>query len=587
MTRRRWGLLALSIVFLAFAFGQEWLSISYEINENHLLDVFVGISSAVAGIVALDRRPGNPIGWLLFLSAVAWHANPYVLLNIPVITVAATMANAFHVALVAHLVLCYPTGRFLTRLDRTLVIVFYSMTVVLTLARMAVFDPRSWGCPQCIWQPAVWPSEPAYELVMAISGGIVTLEVLAFFVAIVLRFVRSSRVERHNLLPLWIGALLLGVIEILGTTGDTYEDGFLRLVWQIRAVLLILVPLVFLYGLLTDRTAKTAIGDLVLRLERDIPSGQLGAILADALGDPGLRIVYAAATGEGWVGPDGVPVPDPAELQDRHHRVTIIQRDQRPYAALIHDDALSPTLVTGVASAAGLAIENEWLHAELRAQLDEVRASRARIVAAGDEERRKVERDLHDGAQQRLLALALALRSARRQLADQADDGKAATALNRAEDELKLAIEELRELARGIHPAILTDEGLEAAVRSLAARSTVPTELVIELPGRLPGTIEATAYFAVSEALANVTKHAAATRARIEIASASDALSVRVADDGCGGADLTLGTGLRGLRDRVAAVGGVLALSSPAGGGTVLTITVPIPVGSKRIEPVS
>ena len=577
MTRRRWGLVLLSAAFLAYALGQEWLSIRYEIIENHLLDVFVGISAAVAGIVALDRRPGNTIGWLLVGIAVAWHADPYVLLDIPAVTVIATVVGGLHVPLVGHLVLAYPTGRLQTRLERVLVIVFYSTNLSLALVEMAVFDPRAWGCAQCIWRPAIWPNEQSWELITTVGGYLTTVEVMLFFLAIVLRFARSSRVERHNLMPLWVGALLLGLIEVLGTTGNSYDGGFLGFVWQVRSVLLILVPLVFLYGLLTDRTAKTAIGDLVLRLEGDIPTGQLGPILAAALGDPALRIVYAATTGDGWVTAEGLPTDDPAE--DRHHRVTIIERDHHPYAALIHDRALSPTLVSGVASAAALAIENEWLHAELKAQLEEVRASRVRIVTAGDAERRRVERDLHDGAQQRLLALSLALRMARRQVA--ADSNPAAgDAMDRAEAELQLAIVELRELARGIHPAILTDDGLEAAVRSLAARATVPVTVDFELPDRLPPTIEATAYFAISEALANVSKHAGATQVVVS-ATVQDAwLRVEVSDDGTGGADPSRGSGLRGLRDRVAAVDGALEVTSPAGQGTTVAISVPVPVGS-------
>lgn len=299
MTGRRWGLVALSAAFLAYALGQEWISIHHEIIENHLLDVFVGLSAAVAGVVALDRRPGNPIGWLLFAIAVSWHADPFVLLDIPAITVVATLVGGLFVPLVGHLVLAYPSGHLWTRFERLLVITFYSSNVILSLAEMAVFDPRAWGCGECIWRPAVWPSEAAYGVVRAIGDWVTTIEVLLFFLAVALRFRRSSAVERHTLRPLWVGAVLLGVIEILGTTGDSYAGGFLGFIWQIRSVLLILVPLIFLYGLLTDRTAKTAIGELVLRLEGDIPTGQLGPLLADALGDPGLRIVYASATGEG------------------------------------------------------------------------------------------------------------------------------------------------------------------------------------------------------------------------------------------------------------------------------------------------
>ncbi|HEY5980482.1 MAG TPA: histidine kinase [Microlunatus sp.] len=457
MTPRRWGLLALACSLLGLALGQEWLSIHFQIRENHLLDFFVGISAATAGIVALDRRPGNRVGWLLVAVSVTWFAQPYLLL------------------------------------------------------------------------------QSAYLTIERIGGILTVVEVLAFAVAILL-------------------------------------------LWQIRSVLLILVPLVFLYGLLTDRTAKTAIGDLVLRLEGDIPTGQLGPILAGTLGDPGLRIAYAAASGDGWVDATGQPVTDPAAAADRHHEVTLIERDRRPYAALVHDRSLSQTLVTGVASAAALAIENEWLHAELRMQLDEVRASRARIVAAGDAERRRVERDLHDGAQQRLLALALALRIARRQI--EARGPAAGEALDRAEGELKLAIGELRELARGIHPAILTDDGLAAAVRALALRATLPVPVTLDVPDRLPATIEATAYFAISEALANVSKHADATRATVDARVSGDTLRVVVADDGGGGADPGRGSGLRGLRDRVAAVAGELDVVSPAGAGTTVTITLPVRVRS-------
>lgn len=561
MTRRRCGLVLISVAFLAYALGQEWISIRFEVIENHLLDVFVGISAAVAGIVALDRRPGNPIGWLLFAIAVAWHANPYVMLEIPVVTVLATFVAACHVPIVGHLVLAYPTGRLQAGFDRVLVIIFYSTTLVITLAELVVADPR------------------ANDAIGTVGGWLTTVEVLAFFVALGRRFARSSGVERHHLLPLWVGAVLLGVIEVLGTTGDPYAGGFLFLIWQIRSVLLILVPLVFLYGLLTDRTAKTAIGDLVLRLEGDIPTGQLGPILAEALGDPALRIAYAATTGDGWVTAEGLPTDDPSGQEDRHHRVTVIERDHRPYAALIHDSALNPTLVSGVASAAALAIENEWLHAELKAQLEEVRASRVRIVAAGDAERRRVERDLHDGAQQRLLALGLALRLARRQVADGTSPA-AGDAMERAEAELRLAIDELRELAGGIHPAILTDDGLGAAVRSLAARSTVPVLVTVDLRNRLPPTIEATAYFVISEALANVAKHAGARQVVVSATVHGAMLRVDVSDDGAGGADPSRGSGLRGLRDRVAAVDGDLQVTSPAGQGTTVTISVPVPVGS-------
>lgn len=576
MTGRRWGLFAFSLVFLGYALGQEWIQIHWDVDENHLLDLLVGVSAALSGVVALDRRPGNAIGWLLVGMGVAWFANPYVLLDIPVVTVVAPFVASLSVPLIGHLVLAYPSGRLQSRFEAVLVLTMYGTTLALTLVQMAVFDPRAWGCTACVWRPAIWPSATAVALVERASDVVITALVVAFTIAVVLRFRRSSRVERRDLSPLWVGAILLGIIEVIGALGEVGTSGFMVLLWEIRSVLLILVPLVFLYGLLTDRTARSAIGDLVLRLEHDIPAGQLGSILSDSLGDPSLRIVYAAASGEGWVTAEGVPTDDPATREDRNHGVTVIRRDHRPYAALIHDRALSQTLVTGVASAAALAIENEWLHAELRAQLDEVRASRARIIAAGDEERRKVERDLHDGAQQRLLALSLALRAARRQV-ETAHGPQVLEPLDRAEHELKLAITELRELARGIHPTILTDEGLEAAVRSLAARATLPVIVSVNLFQRLAPGLEATAYFAVSEALANVSKHAGATRATVAVRVDEGTLRITVADDGSGGADPRRGSGLRGLHDRVSAAEGSIEVISPPGQGTALEIAIPLP----------
>ena len=256
--------------------------------------------------------------------------------------------------------------------------------------------------------------------------------------------------------------------------------------------------------------------------------------------------------------------------------MTLLERDGVPLAAILHDPALleDPGLVASVATAVRLTVENDRLQAEVRAQLAEVRESRARIVEATDAERRRIERDIHDGAQQRLVALSLAIGRARGQLGPAADPDLDTT-LAQASEEVRSALAELRELARGIHPAILTEAGLGPAVRSLVDRSAVPTELDAELPGRLPDPIEATAYFVVSEALTNVAKHAAAGSARVALAVHDHTLTVEVRDDGCGGADPARGSGLRGLRDRVEAVGGKLETVSPAGGGTIVRASLP------------
>ena len=272
-----------------------------------------------------------------------------------------------------------------------------------------------------------------------------------------------------------------------------------------------------------------------------------------------------------WIDAEGRPaVPDP---RDERRRTTLVERDGQPLAALVHDAGLDPGLIGATAAAAGMALENERLHAELRAQLDEVRASRERIVLAGDAERRRVERDLHDGAQQRLLALSLALRAARRQV-DSGEQALAAVTLERTGQELACAIDELRELARGIHPTVLTDAGLGPAVATVAGRVPLPVELETTAE-RFPAAVEATAYFVVSEALANVTKHAHARRASVRIRRSGRRLLVEVCDDGRGGADPTAGSGLTGLRDRVMAIGGSLEVQSSPAAGTVVRACLP------------
>jgi signal transduction histidine kinase len=212
---------------------------------------------------------------------------------------------------------------------------------------------------------------------------------------------------------------------------------------------------------------------------------------------------------------------------------------------------------------------------EQRAAYRELRESRTRIVEATVAERRRLERDLHDGAQQRLVSVSLALRLARTRLRPDVD-ASAVAGLNEASDELKTALTELRELARGIHPAILTEAGLGPAIDSLAARSTVPAEVIALPTRRLSPAVESTAYFVVSEALANIGKYASATRATVSADCPGDSLRVVVSDDGVGGADPDRGSGLRGLADRVAAIGGSLSIDSPRGGGTRLVAELPL-----------
>jgi signal transduction histidine kinase len=332
----------------------------------------------------------------------------------------------------------------------------------------------------------------------------------------------------------------------------------------------------FVVGLREQRATRSAVVDLVGGLSggADTAPDRLGAALRSALGDPSLELVAWSPAEHAYVGTAGerlvLPVTEPGRA------VTLVEQDGTPVAAMVHDEALleDPGLVSAVAAAVRLTSDNERLRRELQRQLAEVAASRSRIVAAGDDERRRIERDLHDGAQQRLVTIALALRLADARL-DPATDPAAHEALSQAVKDLSEAIVELRDLARGIHPAVLTESGLEVAVGSLVDRSYLPAHLTVRLGAEPPASVSAAAYFAVSEALTNVAKHARATDVLVEVADHGDMLRILVADNGVGGADPRTGSGLRGLTDRVEAAGGTLYLTSPPAGGTRLEVELP------------
>jgi PAS domain S-box-containing protein len=283
--------------------------------------------------------------------------------------------------------------------------------------------------------------------------------------------------------------------------------------------------------------------------------------------------------GEPYVENHRVMLPD-GRLRWHQGRGRVVMSDGRPVRMfgtgqdvtdrVLGDQALRQSLE----EAQRLAAENSELRAELEVQLEEVRASRARIVQATYEARRRLERDLHDGAQQRLTMVEMTLRAAVRQLDTNADPTLRGT-LDQAIEELGAGSAELRSLARGLHPALLTERGLVAALEALASRSQVPVKLECATIGRLDSSVESAAYFVVSEALTNVMKHAHASRAQVTLEPRDASLLLEVRDDGRGGATIDAGGGLRGLSDRVAALGGRLRLESPSGGGTVVCVELP------------
>jgi len=295
--------------------------------------------------------------------------------------------------------------------------------------------------------------------------------------------------------------------------------------------------------------------------------------LRRALGDPSLELAYWVPASARYVDAGGSPVQLPRPGDRR--AATVVEREGEPIAALIHDPVLADNseLVQSVCAAAALTLENARLQAELRARLAELQASRARLVEATDAERRRIERDLHDGTQQRLVSIAMTLGLAESKLAG--DRPLVQPVLREAREALTIALAELRELTQGIRPAILVERGLPAALDDLSRRAALPVRLDITLSGRLPEQVEGAAYFVASEALANAAKHSHASEVRLAASRQGDVLIVEVVDDGIGGAAAAGGSGLRGLADRVEALGGRLTVSSPPGRGTAIRAEIP------------
>jgi signal transduction histidine kinase len=474
-------------------------------------------------------------------------------------------------------VLSFPSGRLVDRYDRRIVVGAYGLLAVTRIGWLLFWKPPFQKDAFSPINPYVlWPNADLAALLG--PTAIVLLTPLLFGAVIVglwRHWQRASPATRRALLPITLAAPIQLALTVMWHVADAYPDAspFIRPVLQhpVAGLAGVVFPVGFLVGLLRARLARAGIADLAVELGRGIPLGGLRDTLARALRDPTLDVAFPAPMGDGYVDADGRPIELPS-APDSRRAVSLLEREGETLAAFIYDPAIEredPGRVEAVGSMARLALENERLAAQVRAQLEEVRASRARIVEAADAERRRIERDLHDGAQQRLVALAMRL--------DQAREGSAeATALiDSTTAELLTAVKEVRDLARGLHPTILTDSGLAAAIEALAERTPFP--VAISLPDRrFPVEVEVAAYYVIAEALTNVARYAGATEAHVEAGLADGRLVIRVSDDGRGGADPRAGSGLRGLADRLATIGGELGVNSPPGAGTVLTASLPV-----------
>lgn len=536
-----------------------------------------GLLAVAAMLIAFRRAPDGPL-WKLFLLYIAangiWDLG-YIRTDLTW-TLGEVLRPLAPFVLI-HLMLAFPSGRLTDRFDRRFVTALYTFGIGTAVAFSLVSDPHFTNCGFCPRNVfVVWPNaELAWMFGNPGALGLVTPLIGTIVLArLWVHWRRAGPALRRALLPVIVPAPFvfaqMAVWDLAGV--NQAETDWIRVI-MLNSVFLLpywLVPAGFLFGVLRARLARGSVAELAVELGRGAPLGRLRDILARALRDPSLVLAFPAWSGSGYVDAQGQPVDVPEPSPGR--ALTRLEHDQATLAVLIHDpaiDAEDPGLVEAVGSIARLALENERLGAQVRAQLDEVVASRARIVEATDAERRRIERDLHDGAQQRLVALAMRLEQARTQSSGMADLIDATMA------ELLAAITEVRSLARGLHPTILTEAGLGAAVEALAERTPLPVR--VDVPEeRFPPQVEVAAYYVIAEALTNIVRYAHASEARVAVRREEGGrLLVEVTDNGQGGADAGAGTGLRGLSDRLAAIGGELSVRSPTGGGTSVTAMMP------------
>ena len=567
MTR---GRIAVAVVALAMGVAVA-VVVAREGSESTLdaiLGVGVGWAFVATGLVAWTRRPENPIGWVMvaagFLRLGAEFCTGS---QQPVLFAAGHLLHpAFWIA-VTFVLLTFPGGRLEGSRSRWILLAA-GLLVPLRLAWLLVGGDEHTRSALAV----TFSSEGARALSRAETGlGLVLVCVI--IVVLVARRRGASRRLRLALAPVLGAGAAAFCLFLLTLADDALGDPLGSVPHELLDVVLAGVAVGFLFGLLRARLARSAVAELVVALGQTRAPGDLRDALARALRDPSLELAYWLPDSDRYVDVDGLPSELPAGNEPR--AVSIVEREGRRIAALVHDPALDEEteLVQSACAAAALALENARLQAELKAGLEQLRASRARIVEAGDDERRRIERNLHDGAQQRLVSISMALGLAQAKL--RSDPAAADAVFDEARRGLAAALEELRELSHGIHPAILTDRGLVAALDELTMRASVPVELTVADADGLPEQVEAAAYYVVSEALANVAKYARADRARVRVETVEGKLVVDVADDGVGGADADRGSGLRGLIDRVEALGGRLWLSSPPGHGTTVKAEIP------------
>jgi signal transduction histidine kinase len=534
---------------------------------------FLSLAMLASGILLLDEpAQQSPALMLIGSSALLtagwldnWHVGPLPVISVP--------ASPLGIILASWAMYRYPNSPREMRAGRRFFTAIFVWILVEEITCIVTSRPAWNHLYSRAWWPTLLPDKPLFTVASQAVDVVGIFFAVAYMALWLRRWRRSHGISRRLALPVAVAASVTCAATIveLAAVAMSASRQTMDVIYTIEAYLQISVPVAFFVSVMRRRFARTRIVELILHLRGPSRTSSVTDALRTVFEDPGLEVRnWAPGTQPG--AEDAEPEPPPSGRSNGRLVLPITSSSGDQLAVILADPSLSANddLVRAAVAASSFALENAQLEAALRAQLQEVRESRMRIIEAGVAERRRLERDLHDGTQQRLLGLKIMLAAAESDVADQ----QAQAVIGRVRNELGQVLDELRDLAHGIHPAVLNQVGLEQAIKSMAERYTVPIE--VSLPqGRFGDAAELTAYFVVAEAITNAIKHARANRIMVRGDKSGGFLRIAVTDDGQGGASVAAGTGLRGLIDRVRGVGGDLELDSPAGQGTQIRAQIP------------
>ena len=565
---RSWKLWAIAVAVIGVLTGVLILTLASAQLDQPALRVFligwIVVPYVVSGLLAWWRRPSSRLGPLMLLLGFTMALTPLQWSTQPLLHSIGHLFDMVPAAMFLHVFLAFPTGRLTSRPERLLVVAGYATTLGLQVVKIVLgVNPASVF--------AVFDQTGAGNVVEGIQLSLVVGCLLAGAVLLYRRHPGALHsYRRPAALVVDVFGLALIMLALLYIAG-LFAWPSVEIIRLVTFAALGLAPIAFLFALLDIRLARGDVAGLLVGLRSD-PTADLQAPLARALRDPSLRLTYWLPEFNSWADQEGKPTPGPRS--DDQRAVRVLYREDQPMAALSFDRALEDEyeLLDAVLATAGIALENGRLRAELRARMQELQGSRVRVLEASRQERQRLERDLHDGAQVRLVALSL-------ELALLGEDPAAAPDLKARLQDARAAVTaslaELRDVARGIYPAVLSGHGLAVALESLTVRAAVPVHLVVELDQRPAEAVEVAAYYVVSETLANIGKHSSANAAEVRVWRTGPMLVVDVSDDGIGGAEPGGGSGLRGLADRVEALGGHLDIGPATNGGTRVHAEIP------------